>query len=171
MAATVTINENNTSVAGTRTDKTSGTVRFKKADDANVDINNPLVKPSAGNDRSYEKWLRARIGSTGPIGQITNLQLYSSGSLGSGAVVYARTTNPGVYATPVIPANDTAGTDLSTFVTGARKSLGVTNAAPYTGTNVDFGDFAVLWATIDNTIAAPQNPTTTMTVTMSYDET
>ena len=109
MVATVTINEHNTSTPGTRTDKTSGTVRFKKADNATVDINNPLVKPPTGNDRSYEKWLRARIGATGPTGQITNLQFYSSGSLGAGAVIYIRTTNPGVYATPATPSDDTAG--------------------------------------------------------------
>ena len=56
MAATVEIQEKN-GAGGTPTNKASGTVRFKNADDATVDTANPLVKPPSGYDYSFEKWL------------------------------------------------------------------------------------------------------------------
>lgn len=169
MAALVTIQEHNSSTPGTRTDKTSGTVRLRANDSDAVDNANPLVKPTTGNfTRSYEKWLRLRIGATGPTGDIQNVQFYTSGSPGGGATVYVRTTNPTSYSTPAVPADDTAGTDATTFVTGARKACG---AGPYTGTNTDFGDFIVLWMTLDDSVTAPQNPSPTLNLFVSYDET
>ena len=44
MAATMEIHEMSGADAGT--DKTSGTIRFKDADDAIVDTSNPLVVPA-----------------------------------------------------------------------------------------------------------------------------
>lgn len=167
MPAIVTLNEHNTSTPGTRTDKTSGVVRCKTVDSASVDSNNPLSKPIAGYNRSYEKWLRLRIGSTGPGGQITNLQFYTSGSPGTGIAVYARTANPSSYSTPAIPSDDTAGTDATTFTTSARKSMG---AGPYTATDTDIGDFCVLWMTVGTTVSVPQSPTPDLTLFFSYDE-
>src|ERR1041385_8474829 len=115
MAATVLIREKNTA-GETATDKTSGTIRFKKADDATVDANNPLVKPAAGSERSYEKWLRLNV-SVAPTGQITNPKFYTDGAngYGTGISLYVRTTNPGSFSTPAIPANDSAGTDAFTY--------------------------------------------------------
>ena len=46
MPATIQIHEMSALDSGT--DKTSGTVRFKDADNATVDANNPLVIPDAG---------------------------------------------------------------------------------------------------------------------------
>lgn len=174
MAATVIIREyNGTSGAEVGTDKTSGTIRFKNADNATVDANNPLVKPSAGVDRSFEKWLRLRITGTGPTGQITNPQFYTDGTnnFGTGISAFIRTTNPGVYATPAEPGSDAAGTDIFTYNTGSRKDMDAVNAGPFTGTNTDIADFAVLWMTLATTVTAPQNPTASETITFSYDET
>lgn len=174
MAATVSIYEwNGTSGSQASTDKTSGTVRYKKADNATVDANNPLVKPSAGNDRSYEKWLRLHIGGTGPTGVITNPKFYTDGTnnFGTGIAAYIRTTNPGSYATPAIPANDAGGTDQFTYNSGSGKALDVANAGPYSGTNTDIADFAVLWMTLSTSVASPQNPTSSETITFAYDET
>jgi len=173
MAATVIIREyNGTSGGETGTDKTSGTIRFKKADNATVDNANPLVKPTTGQvDRSYEKWTRLRITGTGPTGSITAPKFYTSGSQGSGSTTYVRTTNPSSYATPAIPANDAAGTDATTYSSGSPKSIDVANAGPYTGTNTDIADLVVLWTKIDDTITAPQNPTSTITLSYQYSET
>jgi hypothetical protein len=44
-------------------DKTNGTVRFKKADNPAVDTNDPIPIPSAGNEYSYTKTLRAYMGA------------------------------------------------------------------------------------------------------------
>ena len=46
MAATVQIVEKN-GAGGTTTDKTSGTIRFKNADNSTVDLVNPMVKPGS----------------------------------------------------------------------------------------------------------------------------
>ncbi len=172
MSASVIINQwNGTSGAQAATDVTSGTQRYKKSDNSTVDINNPLVKPVAGNDRSMEKWNRLRITGTGPSGQIENLNAYSDGSnnLGTGISMFVRTTNPGAYATPAIPANDASGTSFFTYNSGAKKDLDVAVAGPFTGTNVDIGDFLVSWFTIDNTVVGP-GPTGNETASFSFDE-
>ncbi len=78
MAATVQILEKNGAGAST-TDKTSGTIRFKNADDATVDLNNPMVVPTSGTDYSFEKWIRFNV-SGGTYSQITNIKAYSDGS-------------------------------------------------------------------------------------------
>ncbi len=174
MAATVIINEwNGTSGAEVATDKTSGTIRYKKADNATVDALNPLVKPGAGNDRSYEKYTRLRITGTGPTGVITNPKFYTDGTnnFGTGISAYILTTNLGSYATPVIPANDASGTDQFTYNSASGKALDVANAGPYSGTNTNIADYAVLWMTIASTATSPQNPTSGETVTYAYDET
>ena len=49
MAATVQIVEKN-GAGATQTDKTSGNIRFKNADNSTVDTSNPMVKPGAGVD-------------------------------------------------------------------------------------------------------------------------
>lgn len=173
MAATVIINEwNGTSGAESATDKTSGTLRFKKADNATVDINNPLVKPVAGNDRSYEKWTRLRITGTGPTGEITNLRYWTDGSnnFGTGITAFVRTTNTATYATPAIPANDASGTNVFSFTSGSPKDADAISAGPFTGTNVNIGDFIILWMTIDNTVTGP-GPTASETYSFSFDET
>lgn len=169
MAAIVTINEHNTSTPDTRTDKTSGTVRCRANDSSTVDANNPLQKPTPGNfTRSYEKWLQLRIGATGPGGVITNLQFYTTGGPGGGATVYVRDTLPSVYATPAIPANDTGTTDATTFVSGSRKLV---SAGPYSSINTNIGNFLVLHMKLDDTVTAPQSPTSSLNLFVSYDET
>lgn len=172
MAATVLIREKN-GAGETATDKTSGTIRFKNADNATVDAVNPLVKPASGNDRSFEKWLRLHIGGTGPTGQITNPQFYTDGTnnWGTGITGFIRTTNPGTYSTPAEPASDASGTDMFSFSSASRKDMDVANPGPFTGTNVDIADYAVLWMTLATTVSAPQNPTSSETITFSYDET
>ena len=166
MAAIVTLNEHNTSTPDTRTDKTSGTIRCRTSDTSVVDINNPIQKPvPAAFARSFEKWLQLRIGATGPGGIINNVQFYTTGGSGGGAAVFIRTTNPTVYATPAIPANDAAGTLATTFTTGARKACG---AGPYSAINTNISDFMVLWMTLDDTVAAPQSPTSNLNLFVSY---
>lgn len=169
MPATVTINEHNSATPDTRTDKTSGVIRCRASDSAIVDANNPLPKPSTGLfTRSYEKWIQLRIGATGPGGVIDNIQFYTTGGAGGGATVYVRTTNPTVYATPAVPVDDTAGTDATTYTTGARKLVG---AASYNTINTNIGDFCVMWMTLNDTVAAPQSPTSSLNIFVSYDET
>jgi len=164
MPATVTIGEKN-GAGGTYTDKNSGTIRFKNADNATVDLNNPMVIPPSGVDYSFEKWLRLRIGATGPASQITNLQFYTDGSngMGTGVLMYAKAVAS--YATPA-EATSTAGyTNAFSYVTGSRLSLG---AGPYSTINTEMGDHCVMMLTVADTASPGTTPSETLT--FSYDE-
>lgn len=164
MPATVTIGEKN-GAGATYTDKTSGTIRFKNADNATVDTANPMVIPGAGSDYSFEKWLRLKIGGTGPSVQLSNLKFYTDGGngLGTGVLLWVKAVT--TYATPA-EATGTAGyTNAFTYTSGSALSLG---AGPYSGTNTEIGDHAVLMLEVQSTATQGQTPTETLT--FSYDE-
>lgn len=163
MAATVTIGEKN-GAGGTYTDKTSGTVRFKNADNATVDLVNPMVVPGAGSDFSFEKWLRLRIGATGPASQITNLKFYTDGSnsLGTGVLLWAKAVT--AYATPAEATTTTGYTNAFSYTSGSPLSLG---AGPYSAINTEIGDHCVMMAEVQST-AGPGTPSETLT--WAFDE-
>lgn len=164
MVATVTIGEKNTA-GGTYTDKTSGTIRFKNADNATVDSNNPMVISTGVTDYSFEKWLRLRIGATGPSSQITNLKFYTDGAngLGTGVTMYAKAVT--TFATPA-EATGTAGyTNAFSYTSGSPLSLG---AGPYSATNTEMGDHCVMMMTVIDTATPGVTPSETLT--FSYDE-
>lgn len=172
MAATVLVREKN-GAGETATDKTSGTVRFKNADDATVDLNNPLIVPASGQEYSYEKWLRMHIGGTGPSSQITNLEFYMDGAKGWEATVKLWAAADATYSTPVVPAegndppqHDAVGmTDAFTYTSGAPLSLG---AGPYSTINTDMGSYLVLVMEVE-----PSSTPGTLageTATFEYDE-
>ena len=162
MAATVQIVEKN-GAGGTATDKPSGNSRFKNADTATVDTANPLVKPGAGTDYSFEKWLRMNV-TGGTYTEISNIKIYSDGSngLGTGVNLYAKAVAS--YATPA-EATSTAGyTDFFTYNSGAALSLG---AGPYTSTG-EKGDHCVMIMTVGTTASGGVTPSET--ITLGWDE-
>lgn len=162
MAATVQIVEKN-GAGGTTTDKTGGTVRFKNADNSTVDLNNPMVKPGAGSDWSFEKWLRMNV-TGGTYSQITNAKLYSDGTsgLGAGINIWAKAVTS--YATPAEGTASTGYANLFTYTSGAALSLG---AGPFTSTG-EKGDHAVLLAEV--TSSASGGLTASETITLAWDE-
>jgi len=176
MAATVLIREKNGS-GETATDKTSGTVRFKNADNATVDANDPLVIPSSGQEYSFEKWLQMQIGGTGPDTNITNLEFYMDGSndYGTGVELWCRAVaafeTPGIPSEsndpPEVPVNGTpaAATDAFTYNLSGALSLG---AGPYSGTNTDIGDYLILVMEVET--SASQGSLSAETATFRYDE-
>jgi hypothetical protein len=177
MTAVVQIREwNGTTGSPTQTDKTSGTIRYRQSNAATVDASNPLSKPTAGSTWSFDKWMQLFISTTGPTGSITNLQFYTDGtnSYGTGITAWVKTTNiaSGSFVTPTNPGTDSGYSDQFGFNSGAAKNMdAVTAGAPYTGTSTNIGDFAVLHMTLATTVSAPQNPTSSETLTWSYDET
>lgn len=176
MAATVLVREKN-GAGETATDKTSGTVRFKNADDANVDLNNPLIVPTTNREYSYEKWLRMHIGATGPSTQITGLEFYTDGAKGwqAGVKLWARSVS--AYSTPGVPTetNDppqapvngtpAAMSDAFGYTSGSPLSLG---AGPYSSTNTDMGDYLILVMEVE--IGSSPGLLAAETVTFEYDE-
>lgn len=162
MPATVQLVEKN-GAGGTTTDKTSGNIRFKKADNATVDLLNPLVKPPSGSDWSFEKWLRLLV-TGGSYSQMTNIGAFSDGAngMGTGINLWARAVAS--YATPAQATSSTGYTNFFTFVTGSRLSLG---AGPFTGTG-EKGDHLVMVCEVQSTASGGLTPSETLSI--GWDE-
>ncbi len=181
MAATVIINE--WTSGASQTNKTSGTVRFKNANDATVDLNDPMVVPGAGQDYSFEKWLRLQITDAGGFTQISNLRAYADGAINMGTGVKVWYAITGTFMTPVEPSNavdppqsPAAGSpqedmaDLFALTSGAPGDLDAINTGPFTdGSPAEhIGDFLVLVMEVENT--ASQGITNSETLTFAFDE-
>ncbi len=163
MPATVQIIEK-TGAEGTGTDKTSGTIRFKNADNATVDLADPLVVPSTpGWDYSFEKWLRLNV-TGGSYSQITNVRAYSDGAngMGTGVEVYAKAEAS--YATPAEATSTSGYTNFFSYTSGSALSLG---AGPFTSTG-EKGDHLVMMARVSE--AASGGLTPSETLTLAWDE-
>ncbi len=175
MAAIVDLREFNGASPGTPTTKTSGTIRFKDADDANVDLINPIVRPGDGSVFSYEKYLRLRIGATGPTGSITSPRAFSDSSDGlcTGVTMEAGQSGaagtPFGYVQPVKTDSAVATTDFFSFTSGAPLALDQDVAGPFSGTNLDIADFLILQVEVASTASPGLTPTETLT--LSFDET
>ena len=167
MAATMEIHE--MSGADTGTDKTSGTIRFKDADNATVDTNNPLVVPAADTIYSYTKKLRAYM-KVAPTTQVSNLRWYSDGTSGFGTGVAVTVKNIGT----------TFGTQYKTAMADGADLFGKTSAAPLDGDGTDTGPFVP--ADVDTYVGdiielqmsvastASHGALTAETLTFAYDE-
>lgn len=162
MAATVQIIEK-TGAGGTPTDKTSGTIRFKNADNATVDTSNPMVVPPSGTDYSFEKWLRFNV-SAGTYTEISNIKAYSDGTsgLGTGVVVYAKAVT--AFATPAEATATTGYADFFSYTSGAALTLG---AGPFTSTG-EKGDHLVMMMAVADTASGGVTPSETLTI--AWDE-
>ena len=161
MVATVIVNEKN-GAGETATDKTSGTIRFKNADNSTVDSNNPMVVPGSGSDWSFQKWLRLNF--TGTFTQVSNLKFYTDGASGFGTGVNLWAQAVATYATPAEETASTGYTDAFTYTSGAPLSLG---AGPYTTTG-DQGSYVK--AALEVASTATQGALTAETVTFAWDE-
>lgn len=164
MAATVLIREKN-GAGETATDKTSGVIRFKNADNATVDANNPLVVPGSGSDWSYQKYLRLNV--SGTYTQITNPKFYTDGSSGFGTGVNTWAKRVGAYSTPAEETASAGYTNAFTYTSGSPLALDSINAGPFTGTG-DKGDYLVLALEAQST--ATQGARSAETITFAWDE-
>lgn len=162
MAATVQIGEKN-GTGGTFTDKTSGTVRFKNADNSTVDLVNPLVKPGTGTDFSYEKWLRLKV-TGGSFSQISGQKVYSDGTSGFGTGVWCGAKAVTAFATPAEGTATTGYSDVFGYTSGSPLTLG-TGTTTATG---EFGDHAVLLMGVGTN--ATGGVLTAETLTFAWDE-
>lgn len=176
MPATMTIQEGN-GAGETKTDKTSGTVRYKKADNATVDLNNPLVVPTTLTEYSYPKYLRMRI-TAGTFTEVSNLRVYTDGASGYGTGVLLWFRPTGTYVTPAIPSTaqdppQIAGgamVNAFTYTSGAPLNISTINAGPYTSAALpkDIGDYCV--SVLQVTTAASQGVKSAESVTFLWDE-
>lgn len=163
MAATVQIHEMTGTSAGV--DKTSGTVRFKSADETSVDSNNRLQIPGSGTIYSYTKHLRFNF-QTAPQTDIQNLRAYSDGANNFGTGVGVQYDVNAGFTTNV--NTNIVGTDLFTKTSGSPIDVDANNTGPHTGTGYK-GDFLRLQMSVAST--ASPGSLTGETVTFAYDET
>jgi hypothetical protein len=189
MAATVIINEVNGASPGTRTSKgaAGGTVRFKNADNATVNLVNPLVIPTTGQEYSFEKWLRLEITDAGGFTQISNLQAYMDGSndftAGSPSEVLIWYAVAGSYQAPEVPSESVqppqsraAGspvenmTDLFTATSASPIDMDAINTGPFTNGSPteQIGDYLVM--VMEVRPGATAGVLTAEVLTFGYDE-
>lgn len=167
MAATIQIHELTTD-ADTGVDKTSGTVRFKNANNSSVDSNDPMVVPGAGTDHSFVKKLRAYM-EVPPDTSVSNLQWYSDGANGFGTGITCTYVNLGVtFGTQ--NETDHAGTDLFSATSGSPINGDATDAGPFVPAddNTYIGDILELQLHVAST--ATNGTLSAETLTLSWDE-
>jgi len=168
MAATIQIHEMTTD-ADTGTDKTSGTVRFKAANDTTVDTNDPLVIPGAGTDYSYTKKLRPYMEAP-PDTNISNIRWYTDGSSGFGTGVSVYAKNIGTTFGSHYDTEMSGGTDLFTYTSGSPLDGDGTDAGPFVPAddNTYIGDIIELQMWIAST--ASNGALSAETLTLAWDE-
>lgn len=160
MAATVQIVEKN-GAGAVLTDKTSGTIRFKNADNATVDTTNPMVRPGAGSDWSYEKWLRFNV-SGGSYTSITNIRAYTDGGGWTGINLWAKAVT--AYSTPAEGSNSSGYSNAFGYTSVSPITLG---SSTYTSTG-EKGDHLVMLMEV--TASASGGLTAAETLTWAWDE-
>ena len=171
MAATIDIYELSATLSGTS--KTSGTVRFKLADNTTVDSVNPITIPSSGVTGSYRKQLRMYC-ATAPSTYIENFQMYSDGanSFTQGITVNASNYSSSLADGGAFVTNSTTAVtgsvDLFSLIDGASMDLDAIHTASVTATGF-FGDIAILQMVVDTTATSGTKAAETP-LTFSYDE-
>ena len=167
MAATIQIHEMSALAAGG--DKTSGTVRFKDADNAVVDLNNPLVIPDAGSIYSYTKQVRAYMEAP-PDTQIDNMRWYTDGGNGFGTGVTVQAKNAGVTYDANVKTEMAGGADLFGYTSAAPLDGDGTDVSPFTSADDDgyIGDLIMMQMIVASTAA--HGSLSAETLTLAWDE-
>ncbi len=167
MAAVIQLHEMSALDAGA--DKTSGTVRFKDADNATVDLNNPLVIPAAGTIYSYTKKLRAYM-QTAPAVQVDNFRWYSDGTNNFGTGIGVTVKNLGTTWGANYKTQMGGGADFFSYNSGSALQGDVTDTGPFTSTEEGdyIGDLIELQMSVAN--SATSGSKGPEAVTLALDE-
>lgn len=164
MAATVNIVTHHGATGATQSNVNGGTTRFKVADNATVDTNNPIPIPAAGTNYSYIKQLRLNV-TVAPSSGISNLKFYTDGANGwTGVTINAKTsasyTNPATQGTSALAGTADAFTYTSGSALAISGSIGATTGF--------VGDYVQLQMAV-GTSASP-GLLSSETLTFAYDE-
>ena len=167
MAATIEIHEMSALAAGA--DKTSGTVRFKDADNNTVDANDPLVVPGAGSIYSYTKKLRPYM-EVAPDTQVNNLRWYSDGANGFGTGVGVNAKNIGTTWAANFKTQQSGGSDLFGYTSGSPLDGDGVDTGPFVPADDDsyIGDLIEFQMSVAST--ASHGSLSAETLTLAYDE-
>jgi len=188
MVATVAVYVD-TGVTPTATDTTSlgpPNIRFKTADDAVIDANNPIPIPTGSPNRSFWKHIFLRC-TGGTFTQIDNIKFFTDGTgFGTGITVYVGnetpTKNSGSTAgydiatgTVGTTGNEltthaiiTAKTDAFTFTSGSPKTVTISEAGAIINATSETSNYIVVQMDVANT--ASPGDLADETWTFQYDE-
>lgn len=162
-------------------------MRFKTADDATIDLNNPIPIPAAGTKYSYLKHLYL-YATAAPDTQVDNVKLYTDGTgFGTGITVKVgdempvktnassagykvATGTPGDTGDEMVAAHgDLSGsTDLFTYNSGSPKSITIGEDGGIINSIGETTHYVVLQMEVDNT--ASPGTLSNETITWRYDE-
>lgn len=167
MAATIVTKQ---SIGAGPSNTTITNCRLNTDDTVNPGTTNPLVKPSAGINRSYWKTVFLNADDS-PSGTINNCFIYTDGTIGwTGVTLYGGSSGSYTEATgtPGTSGDDSsvATADMSGWTSGAAKQLTGSLDNPATGR---ITDYVVMQA--DLTTSAVAGTLAAETITWQYDET
>ena len=149
--------------ANAATETVATGIMLRSNDSAATDKSNPIVVPSAGTSRSYEKWIRWKC-TVAPSTQCTNFKYWGpSTTPGTGLTLFAGTTATG--AAPSNSDSSVATTQQDTNYYDSSHTLAVSGTL--TGTNQKT-DFVVLQMDVISTASA--GDIAQQTHNYSYDE-
>lgn len=160
MAATVTIRVYTGASAGTESGAVSG-IDLISADNATNSTANRQAYPITAGDRSYEKWIKARV-DVAPDNYVNNFQLWGDGAVQQSTSLYVGKTAAGV--TPTSGDSSVATNDWTSYLTGSRFAWHATNMTGV-GSTTDFAVFQ-----LDTLASAAAGNWTQETINYSYDE-
>lgn len=107
-------------------------IRFKRADNATIDTNNPCIVPTSGT--SYSRWKQIYLKCTGaPNTQCDNFKIYTDGAgFGTGITVNVADANP-VHNSGATTGYDVSDTDDQAMASGGHTDVTtVTDLFTYT---------------------------------------
>jgi len=161
MAATVQW-ENSTAASATWSSVTQA--RFKNANDATIDLNNPMVKPGSGVDYSFEKAMRINC-TVAPSNQISNVRYFFNGTETTGVDSYHKFNSS--YSQPV---ELDVGSIAAYTNTANNTFYSWTGVTTFTGTG-QIGNLLYLAITVGTTaVSGLQNTNSSGNVQAVWDE-
>lgn len=124
------------SPGGASNDITGITIRYKQADNANLDTLAALVLPLTGLTFSWRKSTKINFVSS-PVTNITNLRWYMGGTPPTGIALYVRVQGAGIYVQA--NSNDANGIAGFTDTGGNQNANNATNYPSSTPLTVNAG--------------------------------
>lgn len=167
MAATVSVKQ---AVGAGPTVTSITNLRFNTDDTVNPGTTNPLVRPAAGTNYSYTKWVYLNADTT-PSNAINNVKIYCDGAIGwTGCTlkIGASGTYTQAAGTPGTTGNVStlATTDIQRYTSGSPKALSGSISNPSTGR---ISDYVAMQVSVTNSAVA--GTLAAETLTFQYDET
>ena len=163
------------------------TIRFKTADDATIDTNNPIPIPAAGTKYSYWKQIYMKC-ATAPDTKVDNVKFYTDGggfgtgitvkvgdetptkNSGSDAGYEIATGTPGDTGDEMVAAHAglTGSTDAFTFTSGSPKTLSISETDSLINAIGEMTDYLIFQMEVISTATPGDKDNETMTI--KYDE-